>query len=292
MSAWCAWKLRRCGIDSPRHPQKLMKIPYFEVAAFTEKPFGGNPAGVCALPHWLSDSTLQNIAAENNLAETAFFVAAGSGYELRWFTPEMEIELCGHATLASAFILFSELGFRGNLVRFHSRASGILTVSREDEILTLDFPGRPAAPCPAPDTLVRGLGRQPVAVLRARDYLAVFASETEVRSLQPDFPLLKTLDAFGVIATAPGSDCDFVSRFFVPKAGVAEDPVTGSSHCTLVPYWSERLNQTTLFARQVSRRGGELFCRQAGERVLIGGKAMLYLRGEIELKENGQQLKP
>lgn len=276
---------------NPLHLQKRMKIPYFEVAAFTENPFGGNPAGVCALPYWLEDATLQNIAAENKLAETAFFVAAGSGCELRWFTPEMEIELCGHATLASAFVLFFELGFGGNLVRFHSRASGILTVTRDEENLTLDFPSRPAASCPVPDTLVRGLGRQPVELLRARDYLAVFASESEVRSLQPDFSLLKTQEAFGVIATAPGSDCDFVSRFFVPKAGVAEDPVTGSSHCTLVPYWSQRLNQTTLFARQVSRRGGELFCRQAGERVLIGGKAVLYLRGEIELKENAQPMK-
>ncbi|HLZ53787.1 MAG TPA: PhzF family phenazine biosynthesis protein [Verrucomicrobiae bacterium] len=268
-----------------------MKIPYFEVAAFTDRLFGGNPAGVCALPRWLSNATLQNIATENNLAETAFFVATGSDYELRWFTPEMEIDLCGHATLASAFVLFSELGFRGNLVRFHSRTSGTLTVTREGEILTLDFPSRPAVSCPPPEVLVRGLGRQPLELLRARDFLAVFASDTEVRALQPDFSLLKTLEAFGVIATAPGSDCDFVSRFFVPKAGVPEDAVTGSSHCTLVPYWSRRLGRTTLFARQVSRRGGELFCRQTGDRILIGGKAVLYLRGEIELKENGQQVK-
>lgn len=264
-----------------------MKIPYFEVAAFTGKPFGGNPAGVCALPRWLDDATLRNIAAENNLAETAFFVTAGSDYELRWFTPEMEIDLCGHATLASAFILFSELGFRGNTVRFHSRTSGTLTVAKEGDALTLDFPARPAAPCPAPEALVRGLDRKPVEVLRARDYLAIFGSEAEVRALRPDFAALKTLDAFGVIATAPGGDCDFVSRFFAPKAGVAEDPVTGSSHCTLAPYWSQRLGRTTLFARQVSRRGGELFCRQAGGRVLIGGKAVLYLRGEIELKDIG-----
>lgn len=263
-----------------------MKLPYFEVAAFTGKSFGGNPAGVCALPRWLSDATLQNIAAENNLAETAFFVGAGADYELRWFSPQIEVDLCGHATLAAAFILFSEPGRRDNVVRFHSRASGTLVVTREGEILTLDFPARPATAGPVPDDLVRGLGRRPVEVLRARDYLAVFASEAEVRSLQPDFAVLKTLEAFGVIATAPGSDCDFVSRFFVPKAGVPEDPVTGSSHCTLVPYWSRRLGKTNLFARQVSRRGGELFCRQAGDRVLIGGKAVLYLRGEIELKDS------
>ncbi len=266
-----------------------MKIPYFEVAAFTDKSFGGNPAGVCALPRWLGAATLQRIAAENNLAETAFFVPAGSDYELRWFTPEMEIDLCGHATLASAFILFSELGLRGNAVRFHSCTSGLLTVTREGDVLTLDFPARPATACAVSETLVRGLGRKPIEALRARDYLAVFPSEAEVRALQPDIGLLKTLDAFGVIATAPGGNCDFVSRFFVPKAGVAEDPVTGSSHCTLVPYWSQRLGKTMLFARQVSWRGGELFCRQAGQRVLIGGKAVLYLRGEIELKESTQQ---
>jgi predicted PhzF superfamily epimerase YddE/YHI9 len=264
-----------------------MKIPYFEIAAFTDQSFGGNPAGVCALPRWLDDATLQHIAAENNLAETAFFVAAGSDYELRWFSPEMEIDLCGHATLASAFVLFSELGFRGDAVRFHSRASGTLTVARDGDILTLDFPARPAAPCPVPEALVRGLGRKPSEVLRARDYLAVFASEAEVRTLRPDFALLRTLDAFGVIVTASGGDCDFVSRFFAPKAGVAEDPVTGSSHCTLVPFWSQRLGKTTMHARQVSRRGGQLYCRQAGERVRIGGKAVLYLRGEIELKDSG-----
>jgi PhzF family phenazine biosynthesis protein len=265
-----------------------MKIPYYEVAAFTDKSFGGNPAGVCALPQWLSDAALRNIAAENNLAETAFFVSVGSDYELRWFSPKMEIDLCGHATLASAFVLFAELGFRGNTIRFHSRTSGTLTVVREGDILTLDFPARPAKPSLASDALARSLGRRPLEVLRARDYLAIFASETEVRSLQPDFPMVRMLDAFGVIATAPGDDCDFVSRFFVPKAGINEDPVTGSSHCTLVPFWAQRLGKTTLFARQVSRRGGELFCRQAGERVCIGGKAVLYLRGEIQLKDSAQ----
>jgi predicted PhzF superfamily epimerase YddE/YHI9 len=268
-----------------------MKIPYFEVAAFAEKAFGGNPAGVCALPHWPGDATLQNIAAENNLPETAFFVAAGSDYDLRWFSPQTEIDLCGHATLASAFILFSELGLHGDAVRFHSRTAGTLTVSKAGDLLTLDFPAWPAVPCAVPDALAGALGRRPLEGLRARDYLAVFASEAEVRALQPDFALLKTLDAFGVIVTAPGGDCDFVSRFFVPKAGVTEDPVTGSTHCTLVPYWAQRLGKTTLFARQISRRGGELYCRQAGDRVLIGGKAVLYLRGEIELNDSVQPVK-
>jgi PhzF family phenazine biosynthesis protein len=262
-----------------------MKIPYFVVDAFASKPFCGNPAGVCPLPNWLDDVTMQSIAAENNLAETAFFVQHGADYELRWFTPTIEIDLCGHATLASAFILFSELGFHGEAVRFHSQ-SGPLTVSRSGEILTLDFPSRPPAPCAAPEALIRGLGKTPIEVLRSRDYFTVFAAADDVRSLQPGFGALGTLDA-KVIVTAPGDDCDFVSRFFAPTAGVPEDPVTGSAHCTLIPYWSRRLGKSRLFARQLSRRGGELFCEQAGERVRIGGKAVLYLRGQIELENSG-----
>jgi predicted PhzF superfamily epimerase YddE/YHI9 len=263
-----------------------MKIPYFVVDAFTGNPFGGNPAGVCLLEQWLPEAVMQNIAAENNLSETAFIVPRGPDFELRWFTPAIEIDLAGHPTLASAFVLFTEGKASGDRVCFHSR-SGTLAVSRQGDRLELDFPSRPAAPCAAPEALVRGLGQEPEAVFKARDYLAVFPTETEVRSLRPDFVALSTLDALGIIATAPGSDCDFVSRFFAPAAGIAEDPVTGSAHCTLVPYWSQRLGQTTLRARQISKRGGELFCRFAGDRVLIGGKAVLYLRGEIELKNTG-----
>ncbi len=260
-----------------------MKIPLFVADAFASQPFHGNPAAVCPLKHWLGDATMQSIAAENNLSETAFFVPRGGDYELRWFTPTVEMDLCGHATLASAFILFSELGFRGDVVRFHSR-SGILSVTREGEILTLDFPSRPPAPCEVPDALINGLGAKPVEVLKARDYFAIYATEGEVRSLQPDFATLGKLDA-KVIVTAPGGDCDFVSRFFAPTFGVNEDPVTGSAHCTLIPYWSHRLGKPSLFARQVSQRGGELFCRLAGERVHIGGKAVLYSRGHIEIDE-------
>ena len=267
-----------------------MKIPYFEVDAFTGRLFGGNPAGVCLLEQWLPAEVMQNIAAENNFSETAFLVPRGPDFELRWFTPAVEIDLAGHPTLASAFVLFSEGKVAGDRVRFYSR-SGELVVTLKGDLLEMDFPARPAALCSVPEALVRGLGKRPEAVFQARDYLAIFASEAEVRSLQPDFALLKTLDAFGLIVTAPGNDCDFVSRFFAPRACAAEDPVTGSSHCTLVPYWSQQLGKTTLFARQVSRRGGELFCRQAGERVFIGGKAVLYLRGEIELKDTAQQLK-
>ena len=260
-----------------------MSIPYYEVAAFTSKPFGGNPAGVCLLPAWLPDATLQNIAAENNLSETAFLVPHGVNYDLRWFTPELEVDLCGHATLAAAFVLFTKAGFRGNAIQFHSQ-SGVLTVLRAGEKMELDFPARPPQPWAAPEPLTQGLGKAPIQVLKSRDYLAVFAAEAEVLALKPDFSTLATVDALGIIATAPGSDCDFVSRFFAPGAGIAEDPVTGSAHCTLIPYWAERLSKTQLFARQVSKRGGELFCRLAGDRVRIGGQAVLYLQGHLEVQ--------
>jgi PhzF family phenazine biosynthesis protein len=264
----------------------MARIPYFEVDAFANRPFRGNPAGVCPLTKWLDDALMQSIAAENNLSETAFFVPRGDDYDLRWFTPMIEIDLCGHATLASAFIVFSEMGFRGDAVHFHSK-SGRLTVSRKDDVLTLDFPSRPPGPCTAPVALVKGLGKQPVEISKARDYFAVFANAEDVRSLQPDFSLLAAIDE-KVIVTAPGTDCDFVSRFFAPTAGVNEDPVTGSAHCTLIPYWSKRLGKKKLFARQLSKRGGELFCEDAGERVCIGGKAVLYSRGEIEINEGGK----
>ena len=264
-----------------------MNLPYFEVDAFASKPFHGNPAGICPLERWLDEATMQNIAAENNLSETAFFVPRGDDYELRWFTPEVEIDLCGHATLASAFILFSELDRGGDRVRFHTQ-SGILTVTRNGAVLTLDFPSRPPKPCVAPDALFRGLGKMPVQVLKARDYFALYETAEDVRALKPDFALLGTLDE-KVIVTALGADCDFVSRFFAPTAGVPEDPVTGSAHCTLIPYWSARLGKTKMFARQISKRGGELFCELAGDRVLIGGKAVLYSRGEIEIDDSSAQ---
>jgi predicted PhzF superfamily epimerase YddE/YHI9 len=267
-----------------------MKIPYFEVDAFSSKQFGGNPAGVCLLERWLPDAVMQAIAAENNFSETAFLVPRGADFDLRWFTPAVEIDLAGHPTLASAFVLFNEGKVAGERVCFHPR-SGELAVTRKGDVLEMDFPSRPAVPCAVPEALVRGLGKKPDAVFKARDYLAVFPTETGVCSLQPDFEALRTLDTLGIIATAPGNDCDFVSRFFAPAAGINEDPVTGSAHCTLIPYWSQRLGKTKLFARQISKRGGELFCEQTGDRVRIGGKAVLYLRGEIELKDTVQQLK-
>ena len=262
-----------------------MKIPYYEVDAFTGKLFGGNPAGVCLLEQWLPDAAMQSIATENNFSETAFVVPRGPDFDLRWFTPAVEIDLAGHPTLAAAFVLFHENKAVGERVRFHSR-SGMLTVTHKGDVLEMDFPSRPPAPCATPDALARGLGKKPVAVLKSRDYFAVFATEADVRELEPDFALLKTLDVLGTIVTAPGGDCDFVSRFFAPVAGIPEDPVTGSAHCTLIPYWSQRLGKTNLLARQISKRGGELFCQQAGERVRIGGKAVLYLRGQIEINED------
>jgi len=259
-----------------------MKIPYYHVDAFTSTPFAGNPAGVCVLEAWLPDETMLGIAAENNLSETAFLVEGEGHYDLRWFTPVTEVDLCGHATLASAHVVFTQLGHTSPVVRFESK-SGTLRVAREEQILVLDFPARPGERCDAPAALVEGLGREPVETYRARDYMAVFGTQAEIEALAPDMALLKEVVSLGVIATAPGDEIDFVSRFFAPTVGIPEDPVTGSAHCTLIPYWSARLGKQVLHARQVSARGGELYCQDAGERVRIGGRAVTYLTGEIEL---------
>ena len=259
-----------------------MSIPYYQVDTFTSSLFSGNPAGVCLLADWLPDAVLQSIAAENNLAETAFVVQRDSSFDLRWFTPSLEMDLCGHATLAPAHVIFRHLGYRAAVVRFQTRA-GVLTVSRDGELLTLDFPACSAVPCDAPPELRAGLRASPVATAMARDYLAVFETEQAVRNLQPDMAALMGLDCLGIIATAPGEGCDFVSRFFAPRAGIPEDPVTGSAHCTLIPYWAQRLNRTTLRARQISPRGGELFCEHRGERVLFSGRAVTYSSGFLHV---------
>jgi len=259
-----------------------MKIPYYHVDAFTSTPFAGNPAGVCVLETWPPDETMLGIAAENNLSETAFLVEGEGHYDLRWFTPVTEVDLCGHATLASAHVVFTQLGHTSPVVRFESK-SGTLRVAREEQILVLDFPARPGERCDAPAALVEGLGREPVETYRARDYMAVFGTQAEIEALAPDMALLKEVVSLGVIATAPGDEVDFVSRFFAPTVGIPEDPVTGSAHCTLIPYWSARLGKQVLHARQVSARGGELYCQDAGERVRIGGRAVTYLTGEIQL---------
>lgn len=257
-----------------------MKIRQYQVDAFAARVFEGNPAAVCPLDHWLDDGLLQSIAEENNLSETAFFVPSATGFELRWFTPVAEVDLCGHATLAAAHVIFAELGYAEPCITFQTR-SGDLLVTREGRRLKMDFPACPAAPSEIPELLARGLGLQPVEVLVADDYMAVFESEQIVRSIRPDQALLAQLDLRGIIITAPGTEADFVSRFFAPKFGIPEDPVTGSAHCALAPYWARRLYKTVLNARQVSRRGGNLTCAVNGDRVELYGEAVTFMVAEI-----------
>ncbi len=260
-----------------------MSLSYFQVDAFTSRVFGGNPAGVCPLDTWLPEATLQAIAAENNLSETAFLVGRDGRYELRWFTPTVEVDLCGHATLASAFVVFSELGFGGERVSFQTKI-GELGATRDGDRIVLDFPAWAAERhAEVPVNLADALGWLPRELYKTRDFLAVFASEEEILNLRPDPTALARLDCLGVICTAPGTDSDFVSRFFAPGAGVPEDPVTGSAHSTLIPYWSARLGKKQLFARQLSHRRGELFCEDRGDRVGIGGHARLYSRAQLEI---------
>lgn len=261
-----------------------MNIPFYQVDAFTSAVFAGNPAGVCLLDQWLPDSTLQSIAFENNLSETAFVVKEDDEYGLRWFTPETEVDLCGHATLASAYVLFEFAEPSKDRLAFRTQ-SGLLTVARSDDLLAMDFPARPAEVSQTPAALSAALGSTPLETrLSVRDCMAVFETEDQVRQLRPDMQALCKLDSLGIIVTAPGTKFDFVSRFFAPRAGIPEDPVTGSAHSTLVPYWSQRLNKPILHALQLSRRGGELLCEDRGDRVQIAGKAALYLQGTINLE--------
>lgn len=259
-----------------------MELTLYQVDAFTREVFAGNPAAVCPLSEWLPDQLMQAIALENNLSETAFFVPEGDGYRIRWFTPEVEVDLCGHATLASAYVVFQFVQPGSTFVRFESRSGPLGVEQNEERELVLDFPADPPAPVKddAPPELARGLGRRPDETRRSRSYwLALFPSEASVRSLQPDMGTLSGLDP--VIASAPGDAVDFVSRMFAPSKGVPEDPVTGSAHCVLTPYWSERLGKTRLAARQVSRRGGDLGCELRGDRVRIAGRAALYMKATI-----------
>jgi PhzF family phenazine biosynthesis protein len=262
-----------------------MKLPLYWIDAFTDRVFGGNPAAVVPLAAWPEDALLQKIAFENGLSETAFFVRTGEvRCHLRWFTPKVEMDLCGHATLASGHVLFEELGQTGDRVTFDSRSGALSVTRREGGKLELDFPARPAQPTAPPQALTAALGRAPVKVARSeRMWLCIYAHADDVRSLQPDHAALAQITPGRIIVTAPGEDCDFVSRFFAPDSGIAEDPVTGSAHCTLMPYWAKRLGRAALHARQVSVRGGELWCELAGERVRIAGRTTLYLRGEISV---------
>ena len=260
-----------------------MNIPIYQVDAFTLGPFSGNPAAVCPLDAWLDDAAMQSIAAENNLSETAFIVASEEGYDLRWFTPAIEVDLCGHATLASGYVVLNYLQPDLDAVAFET-LSGRLTVTRDGDRLSMDFPARAPTPVAVSQALTDALGEAPSEVHASRDILAVFDDEARVRALSPDQARLLALDeGLGVIATARGDAVDFVSRFFVPKAGIAEDPVTGSAHCTLVPFWAERLGKLQLVAHQVSARGGELHCEHRGDRVIMSGRCTLFLTGSIHL---------
>jgi len=262
----------------------MMKIPIYQVDAFTSAVFSGNPAAVCILDTWIDDRRLQSIAAENNLSETAYLVQNKNDFELRWFTPATEVELCGHATLASAFVQFFYRGWREDKIRFQTLKSGQLIVTKKGEVLEMDFPARSSYARTHPDALGRALGATPKTVYgSSEDLMAVFDDEKTITEIQPDFAALQRIDCRGIIVTAPGDQCDFVSRFFAPKVGVPEDPVTGSAHCVLIPYWSTVLGKNELYALQVSKRGGELFCRLAGDRVRISGKAALYLEGTITI---------
>jgi len=259
-----------------------MKLPMFQIDAFTDHLFGGNPAAVVLLESWLPDKVLAAIAAENNLSETAFVIPGPDEIPLRWFTPTVEVDLCGHATLAAAYVLFRHFAPSADRLTFATR-SGNVAVTADAHRLTLDFPARPGVSLEVSEELVSALGIGPREAFLARDLLAILESESEVKNLQPDFARIAALDALGVIVSAPGETVDFVSRFFAPGAGIPEDPVTGSAHCTLVPYWAARLGRTSLTAKQLSARGGDLSCRLLGDRVLISGSAVEYLRGEIEV---------
>jgi len=259
-----------------------MDIRFYHIDAFADRIFAGNPAGVCFLDAWIEDPILQSIAAENNLPETAFLVQADNHYELRWFTPKVEIDLCGHGTLASAFALFEYVNPKARQVDFQTK-SGILTVQRQGNLLIMDFPTRRPEPCQPPEHIDEIMGISPSRTLRSRDLVVVYENEDHIRRLKPDLAGMAALDCFGVIATSPGKKSDFVSRFFAPGAGIPEDPVTGSAHCTLIPYWSEHLGKRELHAFQLSERGGELFCIDKGERVSIGGRAVAYLSGTIRI---------
>lgn len=258
----------------------------YQVDAFTDKVFHGNPAAVITLDEWLPEETLQNIATENNLSETAFIVPiSDEKYQIRWFTPEYEAPLCGHATLATGYVVFNEIHPTLESVRFDSM-SGELGVKKQGDLLVLDFPVMPRESCEAPIELIEGLKNEPIEVFKTPldpNYYAVYETEDEILQIQPDLMTLTKLHPYCVVVTAPSDKSDFVVRYFAPSYGIPEDPVTGSIHCALVPYWSERLNNTKLFSRQVSRRGGELMCELLGDRVSIGGKAVKFFEGDIQV---------
>ena len=260
-----------------------MRLPLYQIDAFADRVFAGNPAAVVPLDAWMPEERMQAIAAENNLAETAFFVREGDGWRLRWFTPTVEVNLCGHATLASAWLIANRLEPGRTKMRFASK-SGPLEVTCKGDQLWLDFPARPPEPCGTPPGLAEALGRKPRDTLKWRDFmLCLYDGESDVAALTPDMMSLGKLPFFGVIASAPATGVDFVSRFFAPAVGIPEDPVTGGAHCVLIPYWAKRLGKRAMAARQISARGGDVACEERGDRVGIGGRAVLYLEGTIEI---------
>ena len=261
-----------------------MRIKQYQVDAFANRIFEGNPAAVCPLDAWLDDGLLQSIAAENNLAETAFFVPPENGHSsfgLRWFTPVAEVDLCGHATLAAAHIIFDVLGHKGPVAAFETRSGQLLVERKGGGLLAMDFPAAAPAPCDPPPALAQALGLSPDQVLAGYDYISVFEDEDSVRSISPDLGALAKLDLRAVAVTAPGRDHDFVSRVFAPKLGIPEDPVTGSAHCELAPYWAARFGRNVLRARQVSRRGGDVLCELRGDRVILSGRAATFMEADI-----------
>lgn len=259
-----------------------MKIKLYQIDAFAKKSFEGNPAAICPLQAWLDDEKLLSIAEENNLSETAFFVPTNDGFHIRWFTPTTEVDLCGHATLAAAFVIFNELGYKNNSIAFDSR-SGILNVVKENDLFIMDFPEQLPVVCELPEEIKRAFDTQPIECLKSQDYIVVFNDENEILSANPKLELFANIELRGVIITAKSKQYDFVSRCFAPKYGINEDPVTGSAHTQLTPYWANKLNKNKLHAKQVSKRGGELFCELLDKRVNIAGYAVKYLQGEIEI---------
>lgn len=260
-----------------------MVYPIYTVDAFTDHVFGGNPAAVCPLQEWLPTETMQQLANENNLSETAFFVKRADGsYDLRWFTPELEIDLAGHPTLATAFVIFTQLNHTSDTITFHSK-SGVLTVMQKGDMLEMNFPARMPVTCEPPVELYKAFNLPPAEILRSRDYFLIYHTQEEIEQLVPDFNYLNQVETLGIIVTSKGKEADFVSRFFVPNSVIGEDPVTGSAHATLIPYWASQLHKTEMTAIQLSNRKGHLWCASLGDRVTIAGKAVLYMKGEYFL---------
>ena len=259
-----------------------MNIPMYQVDAFTGEIFKGNPAAICILENWIDEKLMQNIAMENNLSETAFCIVKEDICELRWFTPEVEIDLCGHATLATAYVIFEILNYPSNKIKFATK-SGILEVEKDKQNIIVEFPSRVGIKTPITEQLIKGLGKEPKEVYESRDLMVVYDNEEDIKDLHPNMEELKLIDTFGIIVTSRSKEVDFVSRYFAPLCGVCEDPVTGSAHCTLIPYWSNIFGKKKLIAQQLSKRGGILKCEDLGDKVKISGKAKLFFKGEIYL---------